>query len=426
MLFESFFSKIFSRSKPGSYDKMDEIFKTTWERLYPTIVVEFITTKLSKQGIKISTRQKQKWIDHYIVKKDFNIQFQRWIPWGNKSLKIEFSNEEISILEMELNKIEENAVEIIQTLINKTSDALLKINNKRNIQHVISEEKFKQYFEKEHLNLWSKPINLLKVLHGMSIEFANNILSSIPNDEYEKRKYTFEVLSRLHARACQIVLEIITLLFSGYAEGAMARWRSLHEISVISHFILKHSEEAAERYILHKAVGTYKAARQYNQNPEIWGDDNISDAEMEIIESEYNQVIEKYGTDFSKDYGWATIFLDGSRPTFYSIEKSINMNYIRPFYQVANDNIHAHSSGIFYRLGLLEEVDPLFVGPTNYGLADPGKSCALSLAQVCSTLITFDSSFKNLVGLKMIDKLSRDISKIFKETQKSIISSQQY
>ena len=46
--------------------------------------------------------------------------------------------------------------------------------------------------------------------------------------------FTVEVQTRLHARACQIAREVLTLLYAGFAEGAMARWRALHELAVLS------------------------------------------------------------------------------------------------------------------------------------------------------------------------------------------------
>ncbi len=52
-----------------------------------------------------------------------------------------------------------------------------------------------------------------------------------------------DVLIRLHVRACQVVLEIITLLENGLADGAMARWRTLHEITTVAMLIHKHGED---------------------------------------------------------------------------------------------------------------------------------------------------------------------------------------
>lgn len=53
----------------------------------------------------------------------------------------------------------------------------------------------------------------------------------------ENDDYVFDALTRLHARGCQVSREILTLLKSGYADGADARWRSLHELATTAFFI---------------------------------------------------------------------------------------------------------------------------------------------------------------------------------------------
>ena len=58
------------------------------------------------------------------------------------------------------------------------------------------------------------------------------------NESFGKNNdQVFFVLWRLHARSCQITMEILALLKSGFADGAHARWRTLHEIAVTALFI---------------------------------------------------------------------------------------------------------------------------------------------------------------------------------------------
>jgi len=53
-------------------------------------------------------------------------------------------------------------------------------------------------------------------------------------------------LARLYGRACQIGRKIELLLSNGFADGAEARWRTLHELTVVACFIYKHGEETAK------------------------------------------------------------------------------------------------------------------------------------------------------------------------------------
>ena len=47
-------------------------------------------------------------------------------------------------------------------------------------------------------------------------------------------------------RACQVTDEIICLLENGFADGAMARWRTLHEIAVVAVVISQHGENLCD------------------------------------------------------------------------------------------------------------------------------------------------------------------------------------
>ena len=62
-----------------------------------------------------------------------------------------------------------------------------------------------------------------------------------------QRDYVFEALSRLLARACRIAEEVLVLLKAGYGQGALARWRALHEVAVVADLIAENGEDCAER-----------------------------------------------------------------------------------------------------------------------------------------------------------------------------------
>jgi uncharacterized protein DUF5677 len=51
----------------------------------------------------------------------------------------------------------------------------------------------------------------------------------------------------LHSRACSVAAEIEMLIRAGYADGANARARTLHEIAVIAFFLAEGGDELARR-----------------------------------------------------------------------------------------------------------------------------------------------------------------------------------
>jgi hypothetical protein len=56
-------------------------------------------------------------------------------------------------------------------------------------------------------------------------------------------------------------------LLAGYASGAHARWRTLHEIAVVALFIAQEDNSTAERYVHHRFVKSYEDAVEYLRAP---------------------------------------------------------------------------------------------------------------------------------------------------------------
>jgi hypothetical protein len=123
------------------------------------------------------------------------------------------------------------------------------------------------------------------------------------------KAYKFEVLRRLHARACQVANEVMVLLKSGFAEGAHARWRTLHEISVFANIISHHNDDLAERYLLHKIIERYKSVELYQENCSKLGFEPLTDVEVETLREQSTQLIARYGQEFENENGWAAVAL---------------------------------------------------------------------------------------------------------------------
>jgi Family of unknown function (DUF5677) len=229
-------------------------------------------------------------------------------------------------------------------------------------------------------------------------------------------KHLIDVLTRLHARACQITSEVECLLSGGFSDGAMARWRSLHEVAVVALFISKHGAECAERYTYHQFVESRKAAKNYERCQARLGYEPISDSESEEIERSYKFVLEKYGAQFREQYGWARPHLNISekaRVKFSDIEEATGVDHLRAHYQMASHNVHANPKGVFFKLGLIAESDVLLTGPSNAGLADPGFASALSLVQASSALMTINPTLDNIILVKIMMKLADEIGDDF-------------
>lgn len=72
--------------------------------------------------------------------------------------------------------------------------------------------------------MWHKPLALLEMLLATALEAGDDFNREFRPRVVERDDYVFEVLTRLHARTCQLTSEILVLLKSGHADGAHARF----------------------------------------------------------------------------------------------------------------------------------------------------------------------------------------------------------
>jgi len=102
------------------------------------------------------------------------------------------------------------------------------------------------------------------------------------------------------------------------------------------------------------------------------------------------------------------------------MEKAVKLDMLRPYYDMAIYNVHGGSEGLILKPGINRDKSKSVIvpfGPSNFGLADPGKSAAISLGQVTACLLLADSSLKNLVIVEALRSLVDEICEAFCEIQ---------
>lgn len=273
-------------------------------------------------------------------------------------------------------------------------------------------------FDDDVYDIWGDALDLLQGLIVVSDEAAQGYIER--SDEYSENDLTQRLLVRFLAKANNISKEILSLLTHGYAEGAQARWRSLHELAVVCSFIANHGDSVAERFVEHESVEIYKGSKQYNQYYTRLGAEKIDDSEMTLIESDYLKLINKYGKSYGSDYGWAASALNLKRPTFRDIEASVELDHIRPYYKIASANVHTNPAGVFSRLGLFPEEDFLLSGPSAIGLSDPAQSTVNSLVQVTTSVLMYGANIDFLVVSKSMHEFGKVVVKKFLEIENEI------
>lgn len=274
-------------------------------------------------------------------------------------------------------------------------------------------------FVERNISRWQKGFDLLELLIEIAIEAGGSFNSRLRPEAAKNGDLLFDVVVRLHAKGCLISKEILALLKNGFADGAYARWRALHELSVTSMFLAKHGVDAVRSYTDFEFVEAYKGASQLNRYESRINATGFTEDAINNFKSQYDAVIAKHGSEFAKQYGWARKFLPKERPTFFALEKDVGLDHWRPYYKWASQNIHADVMAIRYSLGLCEATeDILQVGPSDSGMTDPAHSTAISLSQLTCTTLFLSPNLDDVVAAKMLSTLSDEVGKAFIERDK--------
>jgi hypothetical protein len=373
-----------------------------------------VANKLAAQGIKLSAGERKK-LNRFIKegRKD-TFRTNRWKFWDQRQIHVDFTPEEIKQAEQKLaDFIDNNLNGLVRSVASDISGKILG-DLKRKWRAESRRQKREASGFAQRLNKqWGVPIERLRMLLTISRELGASINDRVRNSSQSNDSNLIEVLTRSHARACQIAEEIICLLAAGFADGAMARWRTLHEVAVIALFISDNGEQLAERYVLHQQIEARKGANEYAKYEKRLGIEKIDTGTIESLEKAFTALKTRFGKDFANSYGWASSHLKISDPSFVNIERAVGVDHLRPYYRMASHNIHANPKGVFFKLGLMQESDILLAGPSNAGLSDPGQGAAISLAQVSTTLFNLHPNFDNLVALQIIMQVVEEIGEAF-------------
>jgi len=259
--------------------------------------------------------------------------------------------------------------------------------------------------------IWGHALDLFELLIVTIQEISTNLDVTKLND-YNDNKDLYDVFRRLQGRSCLIGYEILTLLRSGFADGAYARFRTLYETVIIGNFISDNGNEAATRYLDFSTVNDFKEAKLFNKYASALNEGAISQEEIVKLEQRKQQLIEKHGEDFAKgDYGWASSFLNKKSVAFWEIEKKVDFSYMRPYYKSASNNIHTGSSSLYSHIALpSEDNNSILTGASGYGIDVPCRLAPYYLTMMTGNLLLNQSqTLEQIIYGQLLGKLSDDI-----------------
>ncbi|HEX8699036.1 MAG TPA: DUF5677 domain-containing protein, partial [Myxococcaceae bacterium] len=255
----------------------------------------------------------------------------------------------------------------------------------------------------------------LTLLDGM-ISFAEELLGfvrrrvtgGLPDEDW-----TRAALLLILARGIQTSWEIRTLLRNGYASGAWARWRTLHELSVLAKFIGKHGDTIAKAYLAHddvQALRTIQAWEKSSATPETWA------AHRKIQEERVRELESKYGKElFKRDYGWAglafpNVQLKYPKPALDDLEDEVGLTHLRGMRKKADHAVHAGARGYNDNPG--HPVWPsqtLLAGPSPFGLDQVAVWTAESLTSLAGAFVRDDAIPSETLTIGAIIQLKEQV-----------------
>ncbi|MGW4792250.1 DUF5677 domain-containing protein [Nonomuraea sp. NPDC004297] len=144
----------------------------------------------------------------------------------------------------------------------------------------------------------------------------------------------------MHGRICVTAGEVAALTATGYADGASARTRTMHEILTIASLLSQDiTGELAERY---NACGPLEWLRDYNASQDRSSYDPTAYAEARAGADEATR---RWGREIREQHGWARPAMNGivdprRRIRFSDLERAAGTSPLRAHYLASNHTIH--------------------------------------------------------------------------------------
>lgn len=385
------------------------------------VLREMLATKLKAEGTGLSASRLSRLLRRLLKDETDTITVRRWQWWNDRDISIEWTERDDDEIECRVVAATDQVLGKLGDLSNELSEEILESLKRGWRREKGRQQRQRAGFERRLNQRWGQGLDRLAMLLIVCREFGDDVNEDLRRPSSPSPSKV-DVLTRLHARACQVVQEIGVLLRAGLADGAMARWRTLHEIAVIAMFVCKHGDDLSERYVLHQRIESRRAGRDYVNCQDRLGYEPMESSEIAELDQLRNDLIDRFGKTYDTPYGWAADQLGVGRPTFSDIERAAGIDHFRAHYRMASHNVHANPKGIFFKLGLLDEVDLLLTGSSDAGLASPGHSAAISLAQVSTPLVLLHPTLDNLVIAKVMLRLVDEIGQAFGDAHEELVS----
>lgn len=375
---------------------------------------KLITEKLEKIGAPLPPEGVAAFAQHILAGNDGTFRWGDDDGEPDKNHTLTLDDEDFAELRRMVDKLTDGLPDLIETVSTKSArDLFRSLRAKWEIEGAVQAfevDEFRQNLEER----WGDGLDLLRMLLTVCREIGSEANKRYNRSKSKKHQFRRFVLIRLHSRACQVTDEIITLLENGFADGAMARWRTLHEIAVVAAIIENGDEELAERYILHDIIDRKRGMDEYMRSQVPMGYAPIPAAELKRLDKDYAAALQRFGDDFKDEYGWAGPLMKG-RVTFKRLQEEAGRAGMTSYYKMASYNVHVGSRSMFHRLTDIGAGETLLAGRSNAGMLEPGQNAAFTLVQITAslapTLNTIDRIIEHRAVVEIRDAIPPALAK---------------
>ena len=244
-------------------------------------------------------------------------------------------------------------------------------------------------FESRNYKRWATSFDHLEMVWTIAQELGEMHGKEIKAENGNKNNEIMAALAHIFPRALLVAREIICLLKGGFPDGALTRWRSLHELAVTAKYIRNHEKSAVVSYLMSFHFSSRRAAHQMNEFANVNNMNRFSKEELGELDAKCSMAEEIIGQKIKndKDGEWPKILQN--RRNFADIEKDVGMDHYRPLYKWASTHTHANHHPMEDLLGQTDSSGQAhLVGQSNSGLVVPFQLTATTLGEITTTYLS--------------------------------------
>jgi hypothetical protein len=271
-------------------DELQQLLETTLTQVPHLLLEKRLVEKFKATGLKVTRATTRKAALHILSGSQ---EFFK-IDANNETLVIQITDEDIEYVVKGTERFHTEQLEgVLRKTANDTAHLFYKSLSKRWPNEFKAQQEDVAQFRKRLEHRWGKGLAKLRMLLTIVRKWAQGAYERRRRANDGKARQYEDVMLRLHVRPCQVTHEIIVLLENGLADGAMARWRTLHEITIVAAIITRFGDEIAERYMYYQIVESFAAIKAYERDHKGLGYKAPSKRQSEKIKKDYAGAIKK-------------------------------------------------------------------------------------------------------------------------------------